>query len=48
MAARLWVATTDASSWAAVDHDGGPGERFTVWQYGPRRLWEEIEEAHRW
>ncbi|MER5349965.1 methyltransferase domain-containing protein [Kitasatospora sp. NPDC002551] len=41
-AARLWVATTDARSWAAVDDDG------TVGQYGPRRLWDEVEEAHRW
>ncbi|MFJ8433396.1 methyltransferase domain-containing protein [Kitasatospora sp. NPDC094019] len=41
-AARLWVATTDARSWAAVDPDG------TVRQYGPRRLWAEVEEAHRW
>ncbi|MET9400091.1 methyltransferase domain-containing protein [Kitasatospora sp. NPDC002965] len=39
--ARLWVATTDARSWAAVE-DG------TAWQYGPRRLWDEVEEAHRW
>ncbi|WP_327680891.1 hypothetical protein [Kitasatospora sp. NBC_00458] len=39
--ARLWVATTDARSWAAVE-DG------TVWQYGPRRLWDEVEEAYRW
>ncbi|MFJ4667319.1 methyltransferase domain-containing protein [Kitasatospora purpeofusca] len=39
-AARLWVATTDARSWAAVD----PGGR--VRQYGPRRLWDEVEAAH--
>ncbi|MFG2844687.1 methyltransferase domain-containing protein [Kitasatospora sp. NPDC048296] len=42
---RLWVATTDALSWAAVDRDD---EHFTVWQYGPRRLWSEVEAAHRW
>ncbi|MQS14924.1 methyltransferase domain-containing protein [Streptomyces kaniharaensis] len=42
---RLWVATTDARSWAAVDPDG---ERFIVWQHGPRRLWDEMEAAHRW
>ncbi|MFJ7276590.1 methyltransferase domain-containing protein [Kitasatospora sp. NPDC098663] len=48
VATRLWVATTDATSWAAVDHDGRQEDRFTVWQYGPRRLWDEIEEAHRW
>ncbi|MFD8087031.1 methyltransferase domain-containing protein [Kitasatospora sp. NPDC059722] len=38
---RLWVATTDALSWAAVDP-------FEVWQYGPRRLWHEVEAAYRW
>ncbi|MEV0192022.1 methyltransferase domain-containing protein [Kitasatospora purpeofusca] len=41
-AARVWVATTDAGSWAAVDPD------CTVRQYGPRRLWAEVEEAYRW
>ncbi|KOV35427.1 methyltransferase [Streptomyces sp. XY431] len=49
VAVRLWLATTDASSWAAVDWDGSEDtKRFTVWQYGPRRLWEEVKEAHRW
>ncbi|MEV7024309.1 methyltransferase domain-containing protein [Kitasatospora sp. NPDC093558] len=38
---RLWVATTDALSWAAVDP-------YEVWQYGPRRLWDEVEAAYRW
>ncbi|MFF2146006.1 methyltransferase domain-containing protein [Kitasatospora sp. NPDC058190] len=46
--ARLWAATTDARSWAAVDYDGEQHERFTVWQHGPRRLWDEVEAAHRW
>ncbi|WP_327679886.1 methyltransferase domain-containing protein [Kitasatospora sp. NBC_00458] len=49
VAVRLWLATTDASSWAAVDWDGAEDvERFTVWQYGPRRLWDETEAAYRW
>jgi protein-L-isoaspartate O-methyltransferase len=48
VAKRLWLATTDATSWAAVDWDGRTGERFTVWQHGPRRLWNEVEAAHRW
>ncbi|MFB8170262.1 methyltransferase domain-containing protein [Kitasatospora purpeofusca] len=39
---RLWVATTDARSWAAVDLEG------RVRQYGPRRLWDEVEAAHGW
>ncbi|MBW1603766.1 methyltransferase [Streptomyces sp. JJ66] len=49
VASRLWVATTDAASWAAVDDDGTAGPaRFTVWQHGPRRLWREVEAAWRW
>lgn len=48
VASRLWVATTDASSWAAVDWDGTSDDRFTVWQHGPRRLWSEVEDAHAW
>ncbi|MFJ3500280.1 methyltransferase domain-containing protein [Streptomyces sp. NPDC090135] len=48
VASRLWLATTDATSWAAVDWDGRSGDRFTVWQYGPRRLWNEVEAAHAW
>ncbi|MCG6499654.1 methyltransferase domain-containing protein [Kitasatospora sp. A2-31] len=42
---RLWVATTDARSWAAVDRDDAGS---TVRQHGPRRLWDEVEAAHRW
>ncbi|TYC66280.1 methyltransferase domain-containing protein [Streptomyces sp. CB01881] len=45
---RLWVATTDAGSWAAVDHDGEQDDRFTVWQFGERRLWDEVEAAYAW
>ncbi|MFE3069642.1 methyltransferase domain-containing protein [Streptomyces sp. NPDC059247] len=45
---RLWVATTDATSWAAVDFDGKNENRFTVWQHGPRRLWNEVEAAYAW
>jgi protein-L-isoaspartate O-methyltransferase len=48
VASRLWVATTDAASWAAVDWDGKSDGRFTVWQHGPRRLWDEVEAAHAW
>ncbi|MFJ4186788.1 methyltransferase domain-containing protein [Kitasatospora sp. NPDC089509] len=46
---RLWTATTDGGSWAAVDWDGAENSaRFTVWQHGPRRLWSEVEAAHHW
>lgn len=48
VADRLWIATTDGTSWAAVDHDGGQDDRFAVYQHGPRRLWDEIEQAHQW
>jgi protein-L-isoaspartate(D-aspartate) O-methyltransferase len=35
-------------SWARLhyDHDGGPP--YLVRQFGPRRLWDEVETAHRW
>ncbi|MFD5200253.1 methyltransferase domain-containing protein [Streptomyces sp. NPDC058375] len=45
---RLWLATTDATSWAAVDVDGRIADRFTVWEHGPRRLWEAVEAAYGW
>ncbi|MBW5485131.1 methyltransferase domain-containing protein [Streptomyces bambusae] len=48
VAARLWLATTDATSWAAVDVAGGREDRFAVWEYGPRRLWTEVHAAHQW
>ncbi len=49
VAIRLWVATSDGTSWAAVDWDGSDGtQRYTVWQHGPRRPWDEVEAAHRW
>ena len=48
VASRLWLATTDATSWAAVDWGGKSDDQFTVWQHGPRRLWGEAEAAHTW
>lgn len=48
VASRLWLATTDATSWAAVDWDGRDDDRFAVWEHGPRRLWAEVEAAYRW
>jgi protein-L-isoaspartate O-methyltransferase len=45
---RLWLATTDGRSWAAVDYDGKHEDHFAVWQYGPRKLWDEVESAHQW
>ncbi|MFJ7201927.1 methyltransferase domain-containing protein [Streptomyces sp. NPDC098789] len=48
VASRLWLATTDARSWAAVDWDGKRSDRFTVWEHGPRRLWESVEAGYVW
>ncbi|MEU3975687.1 methyltransferase domain-containing protein [Streptomyces bacillaris] len=48
VARRLWAATTDAGSWAAVDWDGTVSDRFAVWEHGGRRLWREIEGAYAW
>ncbi|WP_236075536.1 hypothetical protein [Streptomyces coffeae] len=48
VASRLWLATTDAESWAAVDWDGRSDDRFTVWEHGPRRLWAAVEVAYQW
>ncbi len=45
---RLWLATTDTRSWAAVDHCGPDTPGFTVWQYGERKLWDELAAAHAW
>ncbi|MFF1907869.1 methyltransferase domain-containing protein [Kitasatospora sp. NPDC058218] len=46
---RLWLATTDCTSWAAVDWDGDENaNRYAVWQYGSRHLWDEAEAAYGW
>ncbi|MFJ9692551.1 methyltransferase domain-containing protein [Kitasatospora sp. NPDC101183] len=43
-----WLFDTAVTSWATVD--SAPGQpRFEVRQFGPRRLWDEMEAAHdRW
>lgn len=38
---------SSAKSWAVVVFDNGRAES-KVYQSGPRRLWEEVEAAHRW
>ncbi|KUJ70208.1 hypothetical protein ACZ90_04675 [Streptomyces albus subsp. albus] len=48
VASRLWLATKDATSWAAVDWDGTSEDRFTVWEHGPRGLWAQVEAAYQW
>jgi protein-L-isoaspartate O-methyltransferase len=39
-------ADADERSWASVDFEGQAP--YAVEQYGPRRLWDEIEAAYRW
>ncbi|MEV7109661.1 methyltransferase domain-containing protein [Streptomyces anulatus] len=48
VASRLWLATTDATSWAAVDVDRRAADRFAVWEYGTRPLWEMAQAAYGW
>lgn len=45
---RLWLATVDGTSWAAVGQGDDGGASVTVWQHGPRRLWDEVERAWAW
>jgi protein-L-isoaspartate O-methyltransferase len=51
----LWLSDPATGSWARI-HTRAPfdntplpeGTASTVEQYGPRRLWDEVEAAHRW
>lgn len=46
----LWLLDPESRSWAKLTHttpDASDGE-FPVCQYGPRRLWDEVEAAHSW
>ncbi|MFJ4828136.1 methyltransferase domain-containing protein [Streptomyces bacillaris] len=42
----LWILADDRTSWACADRTPD-GRRYTVAQYGPRRLWDEAEAACR-
>ena len=42
-----WLVDICSGSWASVTPDAAEG-RYDVRQYGPRRLWNEAEAAHRW
>ena len=44
--ARAWFFDLDSKSWAAVEFGGGPAA--TVYQAGPRRLWDEVARALTW
>ncbi|HJT03899.1 MAG TPA: methyltransferase domain-containing protein [Pseudonocardiaceae bacterium] len=48
--AVLWLLDFESRSWAKLTHttpDASDGE-FPVRQHGPRRLWTEVDAAHRW
>jgi protein-L-isoaspartate(D-aspartate) O-methyltransferase len=38
----------DSGSWATLTPGTDENEEYEVRQYGPRRLWDELEAAHRW
>ncbi len=42
----LWLLDQAGGSWAAARYDDRPGPR-RIHQYGPRRLWDEVEAAFR-
>ncbi len=44
----LWLADHDSGSWARLHHDPDSDGPYPVHQYGPRRLWDEVEAAHSW
>jgi hypothetical protein len=42
----LWLLDPEQGSWAVARYDEGPGPR-QIRQYGPRRLWDDVEAAFR-
>lgn len=44
----LWVVDHDSDSWARLQHTPGSPGPYKVYQFGPRRLWDEVEAAHQW
>lgn len=43
-----WVHDPDSGSWAAVSVSADTAEKCPTRQYGPRRLWDEVEAAYAW
>lgn len=45
-----WLLDRDSHSWAKLTHitPDANDDEFQVRQYGPRRLWDEVETAHGW
>jgi protein-L-isoaspartate(D-aspartate) O-methyltransferase len=46
--AILWLLDTSSRSWAALHHRPHRSGPYRVRQLGSRRLWDEVEAAHRW
>ncbi|MGW1375288.1 methyltransferase domain-containing protein [Streptomyces sp. NPDC002446] len=45
---KAWFFDLASRSWAAVDFSGGSTPDAMVYQSGPRRLWDEVEQALAW
>jgi hypothetical protein len=43
----LYLIDLNSRSWASLTHTPG-SDVYPVRQHGPRRLWNEVETAHRW
>ncbi|WBB58064.1 methyltransferase domain-containing protein [Streptomyces sp. WMMC500] len=43
----LWLRDAAVTSWATADYEPNRSE-YEVVQSGPRKLWDEVETAHRW
>lgn len=46
----LWLLDFQSGSWAKLTHTtpDASDDEFMVHQYGSRRLWDEVDVAHRW
>lgn len=46
----VWLVDRSSRSWASHTHHNADisDDEFTVLQFGPRRLWDEVEAAHQW
>lgn len=44
----LWLVDHDSGSWARQYYDHDSGAPYLVRQYGPRKLWDEVDAAHGW
>lgn len=44
----LWMADHQSGSWARLHHNPDGDGPYPVYQYGLRKLWDEVEAAHAW